>query len=190
MSFSSCPLRWKRSMESYLLIGALVLATTGAVEDVRARRIPNRLTYGGIIAALGFRTYWLGWHGLAQGVGGLLAGGGVFFLFFLVRGIGAGDVKLMAGVGACVGTWPAVLVMVYTAFAGLGIAVYYMVFYGRVGSTLANVGELLRFHVTSGVKPHPEINLQDTSTIKMPYGLAIAMGTLFLFASSAPYFRG
>jgi prepilin peptidase CpaA len=173
-------------METYLLLGALITATTGAVQDVRARRIPNWLTYGSLVAGLGVRTWWLGWHGLAQGAEGMLLGGGVFFLFFLVRGMGAGDVKLMGAVGAWVGIWPAVLVMVYTAFAGLGIAVFYMVFYRRVGSTIGNVGELLRFHLTSGVKPHPEINLQDPGAMRMPYGLAIAAGTLFVFISTAP----
>jgi prepilin peptidase CpaA len=176
-------------MENYLILGALISAMMGAAQDVRARRIPNWLTYGSLSAGLVLRTYWGGWHGLSRGTEGMLAGGGVLFLFFLARGIGAGDVKLMAAVGAWVGAWPAVLVMVYTAFAGFGIAVFYMLFYGRVGSTLANVGELVRFHLTSGVKPHPEINLEDPAAIRMPYGLAIAVGTLFLFASTAPVFR-
>lgn len=177
-------------MESYLLAGALISAAAGAVQDVRARRIPNWLTYSSLIAALGYRTWALGWHGLAQGAEGLMAGGGVFFLFFLVRGMGAGDVKLMAAVGTWAGVWPAVLVMAYAAFAGLGIAVFYMVFYGNVGGTLANVGELLRFHATSGAKPHPEINLQSAGAIKIPYGLAIALGTLFVFISTSPLTRG
>jgi prepilin peptidase CpaA len=176
-------------MENYLLLGALISAAMGAIQDARARRIPNWLTYGSLSAGLGLRIYWQGWHGLGQGVGGIFAGGGVFFLFFLLRGMGAGDVKLMAAVGAWVGAWPAVLVMVYTAFAGLGIAVLYMLFYGRVGSTFANAGELIRFHLTSGIKPHPEINLQDSAAIRIPYGLAISVGTLFLFASTAPVFR-
>jgi prepilin peptidase CpaA len=171
-------------MESYLLLGALITAVTGAVQDMRARRIPNWLTYGSLITALGVRTYWATWHGLAQGTEGMLAGGGFFFLFFLVRGMGAGDVKLMGAVGAWVGAWPAVLVMVYAAFAGLAIAVFYMVSYRRVGSTMGNVGELLRFHLTSGVKPHPQINLQGPAAMRMPYGLAIAMGTLFVFIST------
>jgi prepilin peptidase CpaA len=172
-------------MENYLLLCALITAAIGAVQDVRARRIPNWLTYGSLSAALGLRIYWEGWHGLGQGAEGMLAGGGVFFLFFLVRGMGAGDVKLMAAVGAWVGAWPAVLVMVYTALAGFVIAVFYMVFYRRARSTLANAGELVRFHLTSGIKPHPEINLRDPAAIRVPYGLAIAAGTLFLFASTA-----
>ena len=176
-------------METYFIIGALISATTGAVQDVRARRIPNWLTYGSLVTGFGARTFWEGWHGLAQSTEGMLAGGGVFFLFFLVRGIGAGDVKLMGAVGAWVGIWPTLLVILYTAFAGLGIAVFYMTFYGRVGDTMGNVGELVRFHLTSGVKPHPKINLQDPGAIRMPYGLAIAMGTLFLFVSTVPVLR-
>lgn len=176
-------------METYFLLGALITAAAGAVQDVRARRIPNLLTYGSLMAALGCRTTFAGWHVLAQGAEGMLIGGGVFFLFFVVRGIGAGDVKLMAAVSAWVGAWPAVHVMVYTAFAGLAIAIFYMVFYRRIGSTLLNAGALLRFHLTSGVKPHPEINLQDPGAMRMPYGLAIAIGTLFVFVSTPHVWR-
>lgn len=179
-----------RNSENYLMLGALLCATAGAVSDVRAKRIPNWLTYGSLAAGLLLRTGLESWRGLGQGMLGVLAGGGVFFLFFLVRGMGAGDVKLMAAVGAWVGIQHIVLAMVATAIAGAGLAVFYMVFYGRTGSTLQNMGELLQFHLTSGIRPHPEINLQDPSAIRVPYGLAIAMGTFFLFISAGTLLRG
>ena len=171
-------------------MGALVCATLGAVSDVRGKRIPNWLTYSSLGAGLLLRTALQGWHGLAQGGLGGLAGGGVFFLFFLVHGMGAGDVKLMAAVGAWVGVQHIALTMVATAIAGAGLAVFYMLFYRRIGSTLQNMGELLHFHLTSGVRPHPEINLQDPAAIRVPYGLAIAMGTFFLFISTGMLLRG
>lgn len=169
------------------MLGALLCATVGGVSDVRTRRIPNWLTYGGLVAGLALRTILEGWRGFGQGMLGVLAGGGVFFLFFLVRGMGAGDVKLMVAVGAWVGIHHIVLAMVATAIAGAGLAVFYVVFYGRIGGTLQNMGELLQFHLTSGIRPHPGINLQDPSAIRVPYGLAIAMGTLCLLMSSATF---
>ena len=122
---------------------------------------------------------------------GVLIGGGVFFLFFLVRGLGArGDVKLMAAVGAWLGLSPSSLAMVYPAVAGGVLAMAYMLFYRRVGGTVQNVGELLGLRLTAGIRPHPDVNLQDPGAIRVPYGLAIAMGTLFLFVSTATFFRG
>jgi len=167
------------------MLGALICATLGAVSDIRARRIPNWLTYGGLVAGLALRTILEGWRGLGQGAAGILAGGGIFFLFYLVRGMGAGDVKLMAAVGAWIGVRQAVVVMIATAVAGGILGVVYMVFYRRVGSTVQNIAELIRFHLTSGIRPHPEVNLGDPGSIQVPYGLAIAMGTLYVFMSSA-----
>jgi prepilin peptidase CpaA len=91
-------------VERYLLICALGIATMGAVTDVRDRRIPNWLTYGGLVAALRVRCALLSWLGLRGGLLGLLLGGGIFFLLFVLGGMGGGDVKLMAAVGAWAGT--------------------------------------------------------------------------------------
>lgn len=115
----------------------------------------------------------------------MLVGGGIFFLFFLVRGMGAGDVKLMAAVSAWVGIHQTVLVLVATALAGGILALGYIFFYKRFRQTWQNLGELLRFHLTSGIRSHPELNLQDSSTIQVPYGLAIAVGTFYALVSTS-----
>ena len=169
------------------MLGALICAMIGAVSDIRAGRIPNWLTYGGLVVGLTLRTILEGWRGLGQGAAGILAGGGIFFLFYLVRGMGAGDVKLMAAVGAWTGVRPAVVVMIATAVAGGILGVVYMVFYRRVGSTVRNISELIRFHLTSGIRPHPEVSLSDPGSIRVPYGLAIAMGTLYLLMSNTTF---
>ena len=90
-------------MDKYLLLCALTIATVGAVKDVRGQRIPNWLTYSGLLAALVVRAGLGGWTGLKGGLAGMLFAGGIFFLLFLLGGMGGGDVKLMAAVGAWVG---------------------------------------------------------------------------------------
>jgi len=176
---------YKGQVEILLMLGATVCAIAGAVSDVRSNRIPNWLTYGGLALALTLRAAVGGWRSLEQGVGGILLGGGVFFVFFLVHGIGAGDVKLMAAVGAWVGPHSTLGVLIATALSGGVLALVYMAFYKRVGSTFRNLGALLRFHLRAGVRPHPELNLQGPETIRLPYGLAIAMGTLYLLISES-----
>ena len=171
------------------MLGAAICAATGAVSDVRAHRIPNLLNYSALLLGLISSTLVGGWQGLEQGVAGALIGGGVFFLFYLVKGMGAGDVKLMAAVGAWLGIKQTVVVMMASAIAGGVLAIIYVVFYRRLWSTVQNMGELIRFHFTSGVRPHPELNLQDSSSVRLPYGLAIAVGTAYLLVSTG-LFRG
>ena len=166
-------------MEQYLLIGALSVAAVGAVQDIRGGRIPNGLTYGGLLAALAARFLMAGWPGLQGGLIGALAGGGIFYLLFLVGGMGGGDVKLMAAVGAWAGTAQTVVVLIAAAIAGGVLAVGFMVFHRQVRLTLRNTVELIRHHLTSGFQPHPLLNIREPGTLRVPYGLAIAMGTLY-----------
>lgn len=172
-------------MEIYFIVGAAICAAIGAASDMRTKRIPNWLTYGSLIGGLTLRTILGGSHALAQGLVGMLVGGGIFFLLFLVRGMGAGDVKLMAAVSAWVGVHNALPMLVATAIAGGFLAIIYIAFHKRIGRTLSNIGELLQFHFTSGIQPHPELNVQDPSSARVPYGLAIACGTIYLLLSTS-----
>ena len=119
----------EQPVERYLLMCALAVAVVGAVKDVRGARIPNWLTYSGLGSALAVRGVVLGWVGLKGGFAGLLLAGGIFYVLFLLGGMGGGDVKLMAAVGAWAGVKQAETIPVsYThldvykrqLYAGLG----------------------------------------------------------------------
>src|SRR6266566_6889956 len=115
---------------------AVAVAVCAAISDVKERRIPNLLTYPALVAGLLLQGILHGWQGLLLSAGGGLLFGGVFLLFYLVRAMGAGDVKLAAALGSIVGssaTWP---VMFATAVAGAALAVWFMVWSGRVVETL------------------------------------------------------
>ena len=176
---SFCGIKLSPHMESYFLISGLILAAAGAVTDLKSGRIPNWLTYAGLIGGLAARGWLEGWMGIRLGLEGALLGGGVFFMFFLARGMGAGDVKLMAAVGCLAGEKQTATVILATAIAGGLMAIGYMVFYKQVGSTLRNVSKLVHFRVKSGSRPHPEINLQNSGSIRLPYAVAIAAGALY-----------
>src|SRR5207302_1599656 len=91
-------------VERYFLVGAVLVALVGAVTDVRSARIPNRLTYTALLAALPLRTALLGLSGLKSGAIGMLVAGGLFLLLYMLGAMGGGDMKLMAAVGAWVGS--------------------------------------------------------------------------------------
>ena len=101
------------------------------------------------------------------------------FLFYAVRAMGAGDVKLMAAVGSIVGPTHGFVVLLATAICGGVLAIGYAAFRGRVATTLKNVGSVVLFHARTGLQAHPELNLDNPTTLRMPYGLAIAAGTLY-----------
>ena len=170
-------------MNAELLLGfdALAVATTAAFIDVKQRRIPNWLTYPTILLGILLRWCFFGWQGLGSAVAGCLLAGGIVFLFYLVRAMGAGDVKLLAAIGSLLGPHAAGVVLVATAIAGGALALGYVFARRCVGTTLRNTGSALLFHSWRGFKAHPELNLDNPAALRMPYGLAIATGTLYAF---------
>jgi prepilin peptidase CpaA len=174
--------------ENYFLIGAVLVASAGAVSDARSARIPNWLTYGGLAAALVLRVTVLGWVGLKSGAVGLLVAGGLFFVLLVMGAMGGGDMKLMASVGAWVGNEQVVTVLLVAAFAGGFLAVVYIIFGRRGRQTFWNLVELIRFWLTSGLQPHPALNVRESGSQRVPFGVAIAMATLYC-AGNAIWWR-
>ncbi len=157
---------------------ALSVAILAAATDVRSRRIPNRLTYPAMLVGLALQSALHGWRGLLFSAAGGLLFGGVFMLFHLVRAMGAGDVKLATALGCIVGFSESWQVMFATAVAGGALALVFMAINGRIVETLRNTLWVAWFHAQHGLQAHPVVNLDNPSSIRMPYGLAFAGGTL------------
>jgi prepilin peptidase CpaA len=171
-------------MQVWSIAVALVLASCGAMFDVFTHRIPNELTYGGVIVGIVFWSAILGWRGFFIASLGALIAGGIFFLFYMVRAMGGGDVKLMAAVGSILGPRKSIEAVFACAIVGGVMAIAYAAYHGRIRGTLANVGDLLQYHIKHGARSHPEINLSNPTVIRMPYGVAIAMGCLYSFCAT------
>jgi len=165
-------------MEKYLLIGGVFVAMFGAVADVRTARIPNRLTYSALVAALGVRTTILGLSGLKSGAAGMVIGGSLFLFLFMIGAMGGGDTKLIAALGAWVGSAHIITLILVAALAGGVLAAGRTIFRNMLGETFRNTIRLMFFRVTSGLKPHPELNVQSPGSERIPFGVAIAVGTL------------
>jgi prepilin peptidase CpaA len=167
------------SPAQFIVTLAVALAVTAAFTDVRYRRIPNRLTYPLMVIGLLAQTAFHGWGGLVSALEGSLLFGGIFLVFYLIRAMGAGDVKLAAALGCIVGPSASLQVMFATAMAGGVLAVLYIVASRRIVETVRNTFSVVGFHVRHGLQPHPIVNLDNPSTVRMPYGLAFAAGTLY-----------
>src|SRR5271165_4245123 len=89
----------------------LVLALlAAAIIDARVRRIPNWLTSGLLLGGLGRALAGGGIHGLDQSLFGMLCGASLPLILYAISAVGAGDVKLLAAIGAWIGAGPAILV--------------------------------------------------------------------------------
>lgn len=157
----------------------MAVGICAAITDVRARRIPNRLTYSAMVAGLILQGILYGWKGMLLGVEGGLLFGGLFMLFYMIRAMGAGDVKLAAALGSIVGISATLPVMLATVWAGAALAICFMVLSGRVVETLRNTLWVTGFHVQHGLQVHPVVNLDNPAGGRMPYGLAFAAGTAY-----------
>jgi prepilin peptidase CpaA len=132
-----------------------------------------------MIAGLVLQTIFHGVVGLLSSLEGGLLFGGIFMLFYIVRAMGAGDVKLAAALGCLIGPTASFRVMFATAIAGGGLAILIMIFTGRVVETLRNTFAVVFHHSRHGFQPHPMVNLENPKAARMPYGLAFAAGTLY-----------
>src|ERR1700741_4069524 len=130
-------------VQKWFLVGGMFVALVGAVIDVRTARIPNPLTYSALLAALVLRFAFLGLSGLKSGSVGMLVAGGLFLLLFMVGAMGGGDMKLMAAVGAWVGSMQVMTLILAAALAGGFLAVGRIICTKMVGSTFHNMVRLI-----------------------------------------------
>ncbi len=173
----------REAMQVWLFAGGLAVALIGAIWDVATYRIPNKLTYSAMALAILVHPAVEGWIGVPKACGGLLIGGAIYLVLYLLRTMGAGDVKLMAAVGAWVGTGFVVQLALYSAIAGGVCALAMVLFKGRLRQTIGNIGDLLRFHSAMGAEVHPTLNLENPEAQRFPYGVAIFAGMLVLLVS-------
>ena len=170
----------------YLVLASLC-ALAGAAFDVKSRRIPNFITGPTFLFGLALHLVLDGWHGFGSAFAAALVCGFIFLIFYLAGGMGAGDVKLIAAVGCVAGLPNSSYLLVLTALTGGVMAIALALWRGRFREMIGNVGSLASHHKQEGLKPHPELNVRNTATLRLPYGLAIAAGcTITLYLQGLP----
>jgi prepilin peptidase CpaA len=156
---------------------AVALALIAGYTDWRSRRIPNWLTVSGLLVGVSVNTLAWGWLGLKASLLGAGLGLLVLLPFVFLRSLGAGDWKLAGALGAFVG--PAALVdllMGSVLVAGI-MALALVIYKRRFLQTLRNIGRLLASVLTFHM-PGAEVSLDNPQSLKVPYGVALALTTL------------
>jgi prepilin peptidase CpaA len=170
-------------MNSFAWWPIVVLLAMAIFTDLRSRRIPNWLVLPFLLAGIAASSWRDGWHGMEQSMCGLGLGLLLFGIFGWMGGMGMGDVKLCAAIGAWIGPAQLLIALVITGIAGGIMAICWAVAGGFLGELFSGAGELILSVKERGIRPHSELFLDNPRTRKMPYAPAIALGTLISFFS-------
>lgn len=163
----------------------VVLAIVTASTDLVARRIPNRIVLGGLIVAL-ITQVWL--HGPRSGgaawIEGALVGFALLLPFYLVRGMAAGDVKLMTTIGAWVGPAFALHIVLVTLLIGGVWSIAVIVKRGRSRDLMCLIHKSCARWLPNAAWIGAAPQAQAAPLGTLPYGVAIAGATIgVLFAA-------
>jgi prepilin peptidase CpaA len=161
----------------------LIVLAVATFTDLRSRRIPNWLVLPFMVSGIVISGWVHGLHGVEQSLAGLGLGALLFGILGLMGGMGMGDVKLCAAIGAWIGPSQMVVALVVTGFAGGIMALCWAAAGGFLGDLFKNTGNLIVGFKERGLRPHPELVLDNPLARKMPYAPAIAIGTLVSFFS-------
>ena len=156
----------------------LVVAALAVGFDVRTRRIPNLLTFGAAVLAVLFAVANNGLSGMTTALGAWLLGAALFFPFFALGGMGAGDVKLLAALAAWLGPADAVYLAMFAAIAG-GVIGLFVVVAARLHTPgVCNIWLMLMHWRVVGPRPVPGLTLRDGRAPRLAYAIPIAVGAL------------
>lgn len=172
-----------------LIIAILsILLLIASWQDIRHFRIPNAVVFPGTI--VGVLLHFLlpqemGGLGILSSLAGLGVGLAVLLPLYLLRAMGAGDIKLMAMIGAFVGPTSMLNVTLYILLAGGVLAIGVVLLRGKLSRLMDNLKIMLLMRLAgSSMASLPATEMLPDSAGKLPYGVAIAAGTLIYLASS------
>jgi prepilin peptidase CpaA len=174
--FASTPQNWP------VWILSVVLVVAAAIDGWKLK-VPNWITFPLILGGWVYSTSCFGWEGLGWSVLGTVVGLGLLLPAYAIGGMGAGDVKLLAGVGAWVWATETLYAFCVSAIVG-GVIAVAMVLWRRDW----------RHHwyqfwsITNEIMEVRDPNALATTAAErksrmllLPYGIPIAIGSIAYF---------
>jgi prepilin peptidase CpaA len=151
-------------------------------KDYREHRVPNWFNAAIALSGLAAQATFGGWAGLENGLKGMLLAFGMLILFWAIKGIGAGDVKFMAAIGAWLGPDMTLNAVMIGALLGGLIALSMIVWRRKWHESLANFG-IIAAKVTNTSMAFSEFGSARSlsgKTALLPYAIPLSMGTLIV----------
>ncbi len=131
---------------------------------------------------MAINTYGWGWAGLRSSLSGAALGLVLLLPFVLLRSLGAGDWKMAGAAGAFAGVQPLLTILLVTILVAGAMAAVTIIQKKRVRESIRNIGRILGALLTLHL-PAPDLSLDNPSSLKVPFGVAMALAVI-LFAGS------
>jgi prepilin peptidase CpaA len=154
------------------------LAVVAAVYDLRTGRVPNVLTFGAAAAGFAFSALHAGLSGLGTSLLGCLAGFVLFLPLFALGGMGGGDVKLLAAIGAWIGPMGALQAALWASLAGGVLAVIVAISSGYLREAVRNLFAMVAVWRTVGPSPISDVTLAESRGPRLAYAVPIGIGAI------------
>jgi prepilin peptidase CpaA len=175
-------------LSSIPAVVVLVAALIAAVTDVWKFKVYNALTLPLLASGLIYHAVVGGWYGLGNSAVGMVFGFAILLVFYTMGGMGAGDVKLMAAIGAWLGMPMTFYVFVASALAGGVYAIALLVMGGGVQESIIHMQILwcrmraFSRHLGSDAKIEAEVKRDDRRKRLIPFAAMVALGVVATFA--------
>jgi prepilin peptidase CpaA len=161
-----------------IAVATLVFAGLCVANDLRDRRIPNRLSGLGVVAGVALNTACFGTAGLVASLVGLVAIVVLLLAPFALGGLGGGDVKMMGAIGAFLGLAVAAKALLFGAVLGGVLMALHLVRLGRLRATVANVGTMAAASVATRSIDPLRVSADQPGAVTLPYSVPLALGTV------------
>ena len=161
-------------LKPLLLAGAILLSLIAGWTDWRSRRIPNWLTVPGFAIGVALSTVLDGWSGLKYSLLGTVLAFGLLLPFWLLKSLGAGDLKFAAALGAYTGPGRLIDILIGSVFVAGVMALALVIYKRRFLETIKNIGHILVSLVTFRL-PGSHVTLENSEALTIPKGVALAL---------------
>lgn len=177
---------WEAAGRNWPVWFVTVTLVVAAVIDGWKLKVPNWLTFPLILSGWVYSGLAFGWWGVGYSLLGTVAGLAMLLPLYAIGGMGAGDVKLLAGVGAWVGTMATLYSFCLSAVIG-GVIAVAMVAWRRAWDKHQAQFWMILSEIVTIRQPEQLAAIaagRKSSMLLLPYGIPIAIGTIVYFAWS------
>jgi len=161
-------------------VGLFVAACVGV--DLRARRIPNGLSMTGIAAGIALNGLCFGPRGVGASLAGCVLVVGLLLAPFAAGGIGGGDVKMMAALGALLGPRLGVASLLVGMILGGIVMAVHLARRGELGVRTVRIATMVHAAAVTGSIEPLRVSATAADTIALPYSIPLGLGTLVVSA--------